>query len=64
MCHTNEYESADNDVEHRISRYENQDASRVRCQPYVILANKELEGKYLKLEIYRKSGTVSQFCLI
>lgn len=64
MRHANKYESADNDVEHRVSRYEYQDASGVGGQPNVVLANKKLEGEYLKLDIYRGSTTTSQFCLI
>jgi hypothetical protein len=51
MCHTNKDESADNDVEHRVSGYEYQDSPCICCQPYVILANEQLgEKKKLKLD--------------
>lgn len=45
MCHTDKYKSADNDVEHRVPRYEHQDTLGVRSQPYVILADKQLGEK-------------------
>ena len=54
MCHTNKYESADNNVEHRVSRYEDQDTPCVCCQPYVILANKQLQGKIFQVRYFQK----------
>lgn len=54
MCHTHKYESADNDVEHRVSRYEYQDSPCVRCQPDVVLADKELGGKIFKVRYVQK----------
>ena len=54
MGHTHKYERADNDVEHRVSRYEHQDAPGVRCQPNVVLANKELGGKIFKVRYVQR----------
>lgn len=61
MRHANKYESADDDVEHRVSRNEYQDASCVGGQPYVVLANEELEGERLKLDTNRGSTITSHF---
>lgn len=43
MGHTNKDESADNDVESRVSRDEYQNAPRVCGQPDVILTDEQLE---------------------
>lgn len=45
MSYADKDECADNDVQRGISRNKYQDALCVRCQPNVILANKELKEK-------------------
>ena len=47
MCHTNEDERADDDVECRVSRDEDQDAPCVCCQPDLVLADEQLGQKTL-----------------
>lgn len=42
MGHTNEDKSADDDVEGRVSRNEDQNTPRVCCQPDVVLTDEQL----------------------
>lgn len=42
VSHADKDERADDDVEHRVSGDEDQDAPCVRCQPDVVLADEQL----------------------
>lgn len=63
MCHANEDESADDDVECRVPRDEYQDAPCVCCQPYVVLTNEQLGQNMFKVRAALLSKCLLSSCL-